>query len=73
MYLNMYWQNKGNKEKIEKEIASFNAVMGITVQNQIKRMNLVCKNDVFNNAFFSTHIIAELLSFDMEKLINKTK
>jgi hypothetical protein len=72
IYLNIYWLNKGNKTKIDQDIQIFNKVMGITVQNQIKRMNLVCKSDVFNNTFFSTHIISELMNFDIDKQINES-
>jgi hypothetical protein len=34
-------------------------------------MNLVCDNDAFMNAFVNTQIIADILSFDIGKLVDE--
>ena len=41
----------------------------ITCRNQVKRMNLACKNDVFMNAFVNTQLITQILSLDFDKTI----
>lgn len=72
LYLNIYWLHKGNLEEIEKAISEFKQEIRITSESQIKRMYLICKNDVFMNAFANTHIAAEILSLDMEKALKES-
>jgi len=71
MYLNMHWLHKGNKEEINKMVNIFIEQLRITSQNQVTRMNLICKNDVFMNAFVNTQIATEFLSMDIEKTAAK--
>ncbi len=72
VYINMYWQHKGNKEEMDKIIAQFKEELRISSENQVKRMNLVCKNDVFMNAFVNTQIVSEFLTMDIEGTIKKS-
>jgi len=66
LYLNIYWLHKGNLEEINKSISEFKNEIKSTCQSQVKRMSLICKNDAFTNAFATTHIATEILSYDME-------
>jgi hypothetical protein len=36
-----------------------------------QRLNMICKNDVFVNAFVNTHIIVEIASADFHKTLDK--
>jgi len=72
MYLNIYWMHKGNEEEVNKIIEEFIKEIRETSQNQVKRMNLICKNDVFMNAFVNTQIATEFLSMDIEKRLQKS-
>jgi len=72
IYINMYWQHKGRKEEIDKTIAQFNEELRVSSANQVKRLSLVCKNDVFLNAFGSTPIASELLTMNIEKAITES-
>ncbi|MFC1509763.1 DUF6901 family protein [Candidatus Omnitrophota bacterium] len=72
VYINMYWQHKGNKEEISKTIAQFNEELRVSSANQVKRLGLVCKNDVFLNAFGRTPIVSELLTMNIEEAVKKS-
>jgi len=71
LYLNIYWLNKGDMEAVKKTIAIFDEQIRITADNQVKRMNLICKNDAFMNAFVNTQAAAVFLNMDIEKSLIK--
>lgn len=72
IYINIYWLHKGDKEEIDKIIAKFKEELSVSSKNQLKRMNLVCKNDVFMNAFVNTQVVSELLTMNIEDAIAKS-
>jgi len=67
LYLNIYWLHKAKKEEIDKIVSKFIEEIRLTSQNQVKRLSLICKNDVFMNAFVTTQVATEFLSMDIEK------
>jgi len=67
LYLNLYFANNGDKERIKEIITRFNEEIMVTSKNQVMRMNLVCKNDAFMNSFVNTQLLTMLLSMDMDK------
>lgn len=69
VYLNMYWQHRGNKEDISRVISSFSEELRVSSDNQIKRLNLITKSDVLMNAFANTQAVSEFLSMDIEKTV----
>ena len=71
LFLNIYWLNKGDMEAINKTIAIFDEQIRITANNQVKRMNLICKNDAFMNAFVNTQAATMFLSMDIQKSVAK--
>lgn len=72
IYLNMYWLHRGDKEEIEKTVSTFIEQIRAASQNQVKRLNLICKNDAFLNAFVNTQIATEFLALDIEKRLEKS-
>lgn len=72
VYINMYWQHKSNKEEIGKIVTNFKEELRISSENQVKRLNLVCKNDAFMNAFINTQIASEFLTMNIEDIIKKS-
>jgi hypothetical protein len=58
VYLNMYWLHKGNLEEI---IKRFEEELKVSSTNQVRRLNLVCKNDAFMNAFVNTQLVTQFL------------
>lgn len=72
IYLNMYRLHNGKKKEIDKVIAGFKEQTRISTQNQVKRLNMLCKNDTFLNAFVNTHIITDVLSMDMDKVLDES-
>lgn len=71
LFLNIYWDQKGGMAKIRNTIAIFSGQIEITADNQIKRLNLICKNDAFMNAFVNTHTTLMLLDLDIEDALSK--
>ncbi len=61
VYLNMYWLHKGNLEEIKEMIKRFGEELRISSANQVRRLNLVCKNDAFMNAFVNTQLVTQFL------------
>lgn len=66
LFLNIYWGHKGDMAKIQYTTSTFNGQIEITADNQIKRMNLICKNDAFMNAFVNTQAALMFLDLDIE-------
>ena len=71
LYLNFFYLSDGNKRVANKGISKFKEEIMITSRNQVKRMNLVCDNDAFMNAFVNAQIITDILSFDIGKLVDE--
>jgi hypothetical protein len=70
LYLNFFYLNGGSKRKTGKSISKFKEEITITSRNQVNRMNLVCDNDAFMNAFVNTQVITDILSFDIGKVVD---
>jgi len=67
MYLNIYWNLKGNQEEIHSLIARFRDQIRMTTDNQVKRLSTICKKDSFVNAFVNAQLDIEFLSLDIEQ------
>jgi hypothetical protein len=71
VYLNMYWLHKGNLEEIKEIIKRFGEELKVSSANQVKRLNLVCKNDAFLNAFVNTQLVTHFL-MNIEHILAKS-
>jgi hypothetical protein len=71
VYLNMYWLHKGNLEEIKEMIKRFAEELRVSSTNQVKRLNLVCKNDAFVNAFVNTQLVTQFLTH-IEDILTKS-
>jgi hypothetical protein len=71
VYLNMYWLHKGNLEEIKEMNKRFGEELRVSSANQVKRLNLVCKNDAFMNAFVNTELVTQILK-SMENILAKS-
>ena len=72
VYLNMYWLHNGKLEEMKEIIKIFREELRVSSANQVKRLNLVCKNDVFTNAFVNTQLVGDFLSMNMENALAKS-
>ncbi|HTY13942.1 MAG TPA: hypothetical protein VMD02_07160 [Candidatus Omnitrophota bacterium] len=72
IYLNIFWEKKGDKAQIDAFLAEFKQLLKVTAENQIKRLSLICKNDVFVNAIAKAQIVTEFLSLDYDKLLEES-
>ena len=71
VYLNMYWLHKGNLEEIKEMIKRFGEELRVSSTNQVRRLNLVCKNDAFMNAFVNTQLVTQFL-INIEDILTKS-
>ena len=71
VYLNMYWLHKGNLGEIKEMIKKFGEELRVSSTNQVKRLNLVCKNDAFVNAFVNTQLVTQFL-VNIEGILTKS-
>ena len=71
VYLNMYWLHKGNLEEIKEIIKRFGEELRVSSANQVRRLNLVCKNDAFVNAFVNTQLVTQFL-INIEDILTKS-
>jgi hypothetical protein len=71
VYLNMYWLHKGNLEEMKEMLRRFGEELRVSSTNQVKRLNLVCKNDAFVNAFVNTQLVTQVL-INMEDILTKS-
>jgi len=71
VYLNMYWLHKGNLEEIKEMLKRFGEELRVSSTNQVKRLNLVCKNDAFVNAFVNTQLVTQFL-VNIESILTKS-
>ena len=71
LYLNMYWVHRGNMDEVKKFIAQIDKDLRITTRNQLKRVQLIAKNDAFVNALYDTQMITEFLSLGMERTLEE--
>jgi hypothetical protein len=72
LYLNFYYLCEGNAKATRKALEKFGEEITITCRNQKSRLNLICKNDAFMNAFVNAQVITQLLAFDFEKTLKQT-
>jgi len=71
VYLNMYWLHKGNLGEIKEMIKRFGEELKVSSTNQVRRLNLVCKNDAFMNAFVNTQLVTQFL-INIEDILTKS-
>ena len=67
----MYWLRKGNLEEIKEMIKRFGEELKVSSANQVRGLNLVCKNDAFLNAFVNTQFVTQLL-MTIERIFTKS-
>jgi len=71
IFLNIYWLNKRNSDKLKQVIQQLCNDVTVTSESCIKRLRLMCHSDAFMNAYIETHIYPALLSINSEEVINK--
>jgi hypothetical protein len=71
VYLNLFWIEKGNMEKINQEIKTFADKLRITISCQMIRIRLVAKSDPILNALVSFNMVTLLLQSKVEENLQK--
>ncbi|NTV53748.1 MAG: hypothetical protein HGA76_12200 [Candidatus Firestonebacteria bacterium] len=71
LYMNIFWLHRGDRQAIDQVVSDFGHMMMILSQNQVKRLNLICQNDAFNNSFVNAHVATALLSLGMDRYLQE--
>lgn len=71
IFMNIYWLNRGDSEIVNKIIDELNDHITVTSKSCVDRLNLMCKSDVFQNAYVKTHTLAMMLSFDINDTLEQ--
>ena len=71
LFLNIYWLNHGEMEKVHAIIDEMRHAVTVTSKNCVERLNLMCKSDAFINAYVKTHILAEMLNVGMDDTLEE--
>jgi hypothetical protein len=71
IYLNLFWQMRGDEKKVAEKMERFTREMEVTILCQIERLRLVCKSDAFINAFVMTHVLTSILKGSPETSLDK--
>ena len=71
IYLNIYWIHQGDQETIDRVINELKKDMTMAVENQVRRLRLISKNDAFLNAFVLTHMITEVLHENRDRKLKE--
>jgi len=72
VYLNIYWDIRGNMPAIDAFVAKMRHEFDVTVQCQMDRLRLLCANETFLEAFVMTHITTQFLDTGIEKRLRET-
>lgn len=68
LYTNIFYLNKGDRDAVAAAIKEFSETVTATGSNQVRRMNLIAKSDVFANAFVETCVPTMFLSSHIEEM-----
>lgn len=71
IYLNIYWQCRGDAPRMKAVIEKFVAEITCTSKCQHSRLATICKNDAFLNAFVLTRVVADLILMMDDESIQK--
>jgi hypothetical protein len=72
IHLNIYWDCQGDKGKADRMMKSFAEEITCTCRCQVKRLGLICKNDVLMNAFVNTQAQIEYLAMSNEAVLEQS-
>ena len=71
VYLNIYWDLRGDLPAINALIAKMRDELDVTVRCQLERLHLFCQSDAFINAFLITHIATQFLDADIDTILRE--
>lgn len=69
IYLNTFWLCGGDHAATRARLSEFVRGLKVTIDCQIKRVRLICKQDSFANAFVLTHVLTEMLDEGLDDLL----
>ncbi len=67
VFKNILFESHGNIEQVQKIICIMSEEILHTAKCQVKRLNLICNNDAFVNAFVNTDLITNFIQFELKK------
>jgi hypothetical protein len=71
IHLNIFWDCKGDKQKINNLLQTIGNEITCTCRCQVNRLRLICKDDALMNAFVNTQTQIELLLVTKDALLEQ--
>ena len=71
VHLNIYWDCKGDRDRIASTLKSFSDEITCTCRCQVSRLQLICKRDALVNAFVNTQAQIECLALTESGLLDE--
>lgn len=68
VFANIYLHCAGNQQAIETMLTQMTEELLLTARCQIKRLQLICKQDAFINAIVGTHTTVQMLLHNLQEL-----
>jgi hypothetical protein len=72
IYLNMFWDCKGDRKKTEQILGKFAEEINCTCRCQVQRLRLICRSDVLMAAFVNTQNQIEYLALCKDALLEQS-
>lgn len=72
IYLNAFWLSGGDPVATAECLKGLTDGLQVTIRCQLKRLRLICKSDSFQNAFASTHVLADLLETNLRGALDES-
>lgn len=69
VFKNIYFKSHGNIERIQKTVYVMSDEILHTAKCQVARLNLICNNDAFVNAYINTDLITSFIRKEMREYI----
>jgi hypothetical protein len=72
IHLNIYWDCKGDQQKVDQVMQSFADEITCTCRCQVERLGLISKNDALMNAFVNTQAQIEYLAMSKGAVLEES-
>jgi hypothetical protein len=72
IHLNVYWNCRGDKQKVDEVLHTFRNEITCTCRCQVARLGLICQDDALMNAFVNTQAQIEWLAMSQGTLLERS-
>ncbi len=71
LFMNIFWLQNGDRAKVGEILKEMHRTILVTAKSCVKRLNLICQNDAFMNAFILSEGLLAALSMDPDDMLKE--